>query len=266
MNRTHKLAISVLLLVMCAALSGASAQSIAIKAGDGGSLPGSIDVGETFAVLITEDDSPVGAGTSVTFRLPYDTGDPVIVPTDSDGKARYTPLVTGTLGIRVLEGTVTVANATVEVIEPGVTKQLDRVVISPDSADLEITDTKQFSATCYATAATGDGTITGCTRTWSISNTVVGTINSSSGLFTAGGVGTATVTVTVTYEGRTRTDTAIVNVSESTETVPVDAVIALQIAVGSRPCDLHWDVSGDGKVTSLDALMILQAAAGAIEL
>jgi parallel beta-helix repeat protein len=43
-----------------------------------------------------------------------------------------------------------------------------------------------------------------------------------------------------------------------------DAVIALQIAVGSRPPDLRWDVSGDGSVTSLDALMILQAAAGGI--
>ena len=40
-----------------------------------------------------------------------------------------------------------------------------------------------------------------------------------------------------------------------------DAAIALQIAVGSRPHDLRWDVSGDGSVTSLDALMILQAAA-----
>ena len=45
-----------------------------------------------------------------------------------------------------------------------------------------------------------------------------------------------------------------------------DAGIALEIAVGSRPSDLRWDVSGDGSVTSLDALMILQAAAGAIEL
>jgi alpha-tubulin suppressor-like RCC1 family protein len=45
-----------------------------------------------------------------------------------------------------------------------------------------------------------------------------------------------------------------------------DAVIALQIAVGSRPCDLRWDVSGDDRVTSLDALMILQAAAGNIEI
>jgi parallel beta-helix repeat protein len=45
-----------------------------------------------------------------------------------------------------------------------------------------------------------------------------------------------------------------------------DAVIALQIAAGSRPPDLCWDVSGDGSVTSLDALMILQAAAGGTEI
>ncbi|RJS69466.1 hypothetical protein CW696_07045, partial [ANME-2 cluster archaeon] len=42
------------------------------------------------------------------------------------------------------------------------------------------------------------------------------------------------------------------------------------IAAGSRPCDAVMlaaaDVSGDGQVTSLDALMILQAAAGKIEL
>ena len=45
-----------------------------------------------------------------------------------------------------------------------------------------------------------------------------------------------------------------------------DAGIALQIAVGSRPPDLRWDVSGDKRVTALDALMIMQAVAGAVEL
>ncbi|PXF57942.1 MAG: hypothetical protein C4B59_14305 [Candidatus Methanogaster sp.] len=49
-----------------------------------------------------------------------------------------------------------------------------------------------------------------------------------------------------------------------------DALICLQIAAGSRPCDAEMfaaaDVSGDNRVTSLDALMILQAAAGRIEL
>ncbi|MEA1895486.1 MAG: hypothetical protein U9N36_09870, partial [Euryarchaeota archaeon] len=41
-----------------------------------------------------------------------------------------------------------------------------------------------------------------------------------------------------------------------------DAVIALVIAAGSREYDACWDVSGDGQITSLDALMILQAAGG----
>jgi ABC-type branched-subunit amino acid transport system substrate-binding protein/ABC-type taurine transport system substrate-binding protein len=41
-----------------------------------------------------------------------------------------------------------------------------------------------------------------------------------------------------------------------------DAVIALQIAAGSRAFDSRWDVSGDGQATSLDALIILQSATG----
>ncbi len=45
-----------------------------------------------------------------------------------------------------------------------------------------------------------------------------------------------------------------------------DALIALEIAAGSRPCDAAADVDGDGQVTSLDALMILQATAGLIEI
>ena len=45
-----------------------------------------------------------------------------------------------------------------------------------------------------------------------------------------------------------------------------DAVIALEIAAGSRPFDSRMDVDGDGQVTSLDALMILQAATGRIDL
>ena len=45
-----------------------------------------------------------------------------------------------------------------------------------------------------------------------------------------------------------------------------DAVIALEIAADNRPFDSCWDVSGDGQVTSLDALMILQAVAGRIDL
>ena len=117
MNRIHKLAISVLLLMMCAALHGASAQSTAIKAEDGGGLPDSIYVDETFTVLITEDGSPVGADTNVIFTLPQVGGTHINGQTDDNGKARYKPRITGTLGIKVLDGLVTVAEATVDVTD-----------------------------------------------------------------------------------------------------------------------------------------------------
>ncbi len=45
-----------------------------------------------------------------------------------------------------------------------------------------------------------------------------------------------------------------------------DAVIALAIAAGSCEYNPEMDVNNDGKITSLDALMILQAASGAIEI
>ena len=44
------------------------------------------------------------------------------------------------------------------------------------------------------------------------------------------------------------------------------ATIALQIVIGSRPYDEVADVSGNGSATALDALMILQAGAGSIEI
>jgi len=46
---------------------------------------------------------------------------------------------------------------------------------------------------------------------------------------------------------------------------PADAAIALRIAA-SGGWDVSGDVDGDCRITSLDALMILQAAADTIEL
>ena len=227
--------------------------SIAIKAADGGDLPTSILVDETFTVQITENGNPVGADTNVVFRLPHDTGDPVTVSTDADGKATYTPLITGTLGIRVLDGTDTVANATVEVTIPPGIQTLGSITISPDSADLLIGDTEPFTAICYDTS--GNPMSSGYALTWACDTDAVGTIDSS-GLFTAGGVGTATVTVTATYEGVTKTDTAIVNVSALPETVDltdedtfteeVDAGTAADITVDGT---FDHDVTGSIDIT-----------------
>ncbi|CAD6493450.1 MAG: Protein TolB [Candidatus Argoarchaeum ethanivorans] len=52
------------------------------------------------------------------------------------------------------------------------------------------------------------------------------------------------------------------DLNSDSEITSTDAAIVLEIAVGSRPCDPETlaiaDVSGDGRVSSLDALMILQ--------
>ena len=88
--------------------------------------------------------------------------------------------------------------------------------------------------------------------------------------------GTYTVRLTVTDNGgRTGTKTIDVqyrakpirgDVNLDGEITTADAAMILEIAAGSRLFDDAADVSGDGKVTSLDALMILQAASGAIEI
>jgi hypothetical protein len=56
------------------------------------------------------------------------------------------------------------------------------------------------------------------------------------------------------------------DVNRDGEVTAADAVIALEIAAGSRPFDSAADVDGDGMVTSLDALMILQVAVGNVEI
>jgi PGF-CTERM protein len=93
---------------------------------------------------------------------------------------------------------------------------LGSVTISPASSDLVTSGKQPFTATCYDT---NSNTLSGCTLTWACNSPAVGTIDSSSGLFTACGVGTATVTVHATCDSVTKTDTAVVTVSAQTETV-----------------------------------------------
>ena len=78
--------------------------------------------------------------------------------------------------------------------------------------------------------------------------------NTITAIATGGARLNKTVTVTVYYE----------SLRDGILT-PTDAAIALQLAATGAH-DPAADVSGDGRVTSLDALMILQAAAGSIEL
>jgi parallel beta-helix repeat protein len=76
--------------------------------------------------------------------------------------------------------------------------------------------------------------------------------------------GGRTGTKTIDVQGRAEPIRGDVNLDG--EITTADAAMILEIAAGSRLFDDAADVSGDGKVTSLDALMILQAASGAIEI
>jgi hypothetical protein len=99
------------------------------------------------------------------------------------------------------------------------------------------------------------------TLDWSANVTLVAGENTIIVVATDGAGLTTTATVTVHYEplrGDLNHDGILTS---------ADAAIALQLAAGgSASCDPEMlaaaDVSGDGCVTSLDALMILQAAAG----
>ena len=99
-----------------------------------------------------------------------------------------------------------------------------------------------------------------CTLDWSANVTLTEGENTITVVATDGGEGlTTTAAVTVHYEP-VRGDLN----SDGTLT-PADAAIALRLAA-SGGWDANADVNHDDHITSLDALMILQAAAGRIEL
>jgi len=154
--------------------------------------------------------------------------------------------------------------------------------LSPSSATLDVGETQIFTAT----AMNGEEELIteGVMITFTSSNTAVGTVAPSSAL--TGPDGTASVTFTAIGAGVAVVDATNVSASEANVckngnatvavTVPVvlrgdlngdgdittaDALICLQITVGSREYDAAADMSDDGRVTSLDVLLILQAAA-----
>ena len=123
---------------------------------------------------------------------------------------------------------------------------LGSVTISPTSSDLSTGETQQFTATCYDTDST---TIAGCTQTWTCDSPAVGTIGSSSGLFTACGVGTAAVTVTAIYGGVTKTATADVEVSAPKETVSVDGDNFTEPSIDAGTANITVNGTFDNTVT-----------------
>ena len=123
-----------------------------------------------------------------------------------------------------------------------------------------ITITGTASDSSGIASVTVNGVVATGTTSWSVEVTLTVGENAITVVATDGAGLTMTATITVWYEPL-RGDLN----SDGTLTA-ADAAIALQIAIGSRPCDAAMlaaaDVSGDKRVNSLDALMIMQAAGG----
>lgn len=97
---------------------------------------------------------------------------------------------------------------------------------------------------------------------WYINGTQVQTdtsVTEASYTDTSAELGVWNVSAVASNANGTAMQTWIWNVVEATPPAftTVNAVIALEIAVGSRPHDDAMDVNGDGRVTSLDALMMM---------
>ncbi|MEA1894786.1 MAG: dockerin type I repeat-containing protein [Euryarchaeota archaeon] len=71
--------------------------------------------------------------------------------------------------------------------------------------------------------------------------------------------------ITLVYSPANVTETVLGDLNSDGTLTPADAAIALQLAA-TGGWDPAADVDGDRRITSLDALMILQATAGAITL
>jgi hypothetical protein len=106
---------------------------------------------------------------------------------------------------------------------------------------------KWFVGSRYISVGDGEDDPSGLTGTSSISGIALG-----AGKYGIGEAPKANATVIISsyFKGDLNGDDLL---------TPADALIALQMAVGTREPDLRGDMNFDGVVTSLDALMILQA-------
>ena len=188
-----------------------------------------VDMGETFTIDVTMDPNTSIAGAQ--FDLSFDAS---LVSADS-----------------VTEGDLLKQGGASTYFNPGM---IDNTAGTINSVAGAITtpgatvSSPGVFATIQMTAKTVDGT-----SSLNLSNVIVGDIN-------------GTAVSTTVNNGSVIIGALCGDLNLDGMVTAADAVIALEIASGSRPFNSAADVSGDGQVISLDALMILQAAAGQIDI
>ena len=191
-----------------------------------------LNVGETepFSALARDQFGLKLAGVTFTW-----TSDDATVGTIDD-TGRFTAKAAGTATVTATAGNVSgTATVTVNAEEPG-EPVLDRIEVTPETPTLEIDGTQQFTATAFDQF---EDEMIGVAFSWSCDNETVGTIDNSTGLFTAKAEGTADVVATAGSVSGTATVTVSaeepvamsIEVAPPTPTLEVDGTVTFEAAV-----------------------------------
>jgi len=209
-----------------------------------------LNIGETepFSALARDQFGLKLAG--VTFAW---TSDDTTVGTIDD-TGRFTAKAAGSATVTATADNVSgTATVTVNAEDPG-EPVLDRIEVTPETPTLEIDGTQQFTATAFDQF---EDEMINIAFSWSCDNETVGTIDNSTGLFTAKAEGTAdvvatvgsvsgTATVTVTAEepvAKSITVTPTATTLEIDETEQFEVIVRDQFGNAMTEIAVNWSCS-----------------------
>lgn len=161
------------------------------------SLPGSAQVGRDIAVTTVLRSSTNATLTLAQRSFVWASTDTAVATVSSTGVVRGVS-VGNAIITAIVEGKVGILNVSVSEVV------IDHVVVTPDSADVKVNETKQFVAQAFDadSVALSTAALNGRVFTWSSSDEAKFVV-SNTGLVTGVAVGTGTVTATVATKSGT---------------------------------------------------------------
>ncbi|WP_292367048.1 MULTISPECIES: Ig-like domain-containing protein [unclassified Methanoculleus] len=177
-----------------------------------------IDDTVTFSAAVLDQFGGEMSGVDVA----WESSDPTVGTIDADGL--FTALATGNTTVTATAGD---ASGTAAVTVSAEGPVLESIEVAPAAVTLEIDGTEQFTATAFDQFG---NEMSGVEIAWTGDNETVGTVDNSSGLFTALAAGTATVTASAGDVSGTATVTVeetAAPVVASIEVTPVTATIMI---------------------------------------
>jgi len=174
-----------------------------------------LKVGETkeFTATALDQDGNKISGVEISWSSSNMT-----VGTIGESSGIFTALAAGTTTITAASGEI---NGTATVTVSAENPVLDRITIKLTPTTLEINETETFTAIALDQF---DNEMTGITFAWTSSNETVGTIDKTTGLFTAHAVGTTTITASAD----SKSAEALITVTAAAQVDPVPESIVIK--------------------------------------